>query len=155
MKLPNTIKSIDTNKAIKLSIIASMLLVSFSIFYYYVIFLPKKEKTRIDQQKQEQLTKGLKEQEVKTEIEKQRNLNAMLLQICLNEADLSLRTNFTVLCGSDERISGGDKSSCSTDDTETVIGYMTVSEFYTTHFKRILDKREKDRGECFKKYPQR
>jgi len=41
---------IDIDKGIKLSVIAGILLISFSVFYYFVIFLPSKEKEKNQQQ---------------------------------------------------------------------------------------------------------
>ena len=38
----------NIDKAVKLSIIASALLVGFSFFYYFIIFLPQRERARIE-----------------------------------------------------------------------------------------------------------
>lgn len=72
------------DKAVKISIIAGSLVVALSIAYYLVIFLPQKEKTRIEQQKQEQ--------EARAEQEK---INTDNLNKCLdNEAQkISKTTN--------------------------------------------------------------
>jgi len=53
------------DKAIKLSVIAGVLLISFSFFYYFVIYLPQKEQTRIELQEKEQLNRKL--EQLKTE----------------------------------------------------------------------------------------
>ena len=58
------------DKAVKISIIAGVLIVSLSIAYYLVIFLPKKEAMRIELQKQEQTMKDQKEAAIKEEQEK-------------------------------------------------------------------------------------
>jgi hypothetical protein len=48
---------INFNNLIKGVLIFSALLVTFSVFYYFVIFLPQKEQTRLEQQEQERLAK--------------------------------------------------------------------------------------------------
>lgn len=53
----------NSDKLTKGVLVFSLLLVAFSVFYYGVIFLPQKEKARLDQQKQEQLVKDEREQQ--------------------------------------------------------------------------------------------
>ena len=48
---------IDFSNLTKGVLIFSVLLVAFSVSYYFVIFLPQKEQTRLEQQEQERLTK--------------------------------------------------------------------------------------------------
>ena len=52
-------------------LIFSLLLIAFSVFYHYVIFLPQKEEAILEQQKQEQLVKD--EQEHKVYVAKRKN----------------------------------------------------------------------------------
>ncbi len=47
-------QSTKLDKVFKISIIAGALIIALSIAYYLVIFLPQKEKGRVEQQKQEQ-----------------------------------------------------------------------------------------------------
>lgn len=47
----------STRSLFNLSVIATLLLIGFSVFYYLVIFLPGKEKDRVEQQRSESLTK--------------------------------------------------------------------------------------------------
>lgn len=54
------------DKAVKVSIIVGALIIALSIAYYLVIFVPQKEKARIEQQKQEQKDQQVKEQGEKT-----------------------------------------------------------------------------------------
>ena len=54
---------VDFNKLTKGVLIFLALLVAFSIFYHYVIFLPQKEEARLEQQRQEQLAKAEKERQ--------------------------------------------------------------------------------------------
>ena len=51
------------DKAVKISIIAGALIVALSLAYYLVVFLPKKEETRIAQQQQEKIADEQKAQE--------------------------------------------------------------------------------------------
>jgi len=53
------------DKAVKVSIIAGALIIALSIAYYLVIFMPQKEKARIEQQKQEQIAQLEKEKQQK------------------------------------------------------------------------------------------
>ncbi|MDO8452086.1 MAG: hypothetical protein Q7S76_04435 [bacterium] len=137
-------KNFFNNNMLKLSIVVGILLISSSLFYYYIIFLPQKEQVRIDQQKQEQLTQEQKDRETKEAFDS-----------CLSNADVSLESSFISLCVGEEQISGGNKASCSTGTIDDKIGFMTASNLYDRFFKRILDKRDKDRTECFKRYPQK
>jgi hypothetical protein len=42
------------DKAVKISIIAGVLIVALSIAYYLVLFLPRKERARVEQQQQQE-----------------------------------------------------------------------------------------------------
>lgn len=53
------------DKAVKVSIIVGVLIMALSIAYYLVIFMPQKEKARVEQQKQEQLAQLEKEKQQK------------------------------------------------------------------------------------------
>ncbi len=110
--------------------------------------IEKQQQIKIEQEKQDQSAKELKEQEAKDQTEQ-------ALNICLSEADNSLKNSFIALCKDDKRISGGDEVSCLSGAIDDKVNYMTVSSLYDSLFKRILDKREKDKAECFKKYPQK
>jgi len=70
-KIKKFIKKITLDEVIKLSIVFAILLVGFSLFSYYVIFLPQKEKIKIEQQKQEQIAKELREQEAREQEKKE------------------------------------------------------------------------------------
>ncbi len=54
---------IDFDKLTKGVLVFSLLLIAFSICYYYVIFLPQKEGARLEQQRQEQLAKEERERQ--------------------------------------------------------------------------------------------
>ena len=60
------------DKVFKLSIIVGVLVASFSVLYYYAIFLPHKEQVWLEQQSTEQ---------------RERENAAMLLDQCLREAE--------------------------------------------------------------------
>ena len=105
--------------------------------------IEKQQQIEIEQAKQEQAAKNLQKQQAKDD-----------LDVCLNRADNSLRISFVALCNGDKRINGGDKSICISGTTDDKISYMTASNLYDLLFKRILDKREKDRAECLKMYQQ-
>lgn len=140
----------DLNKILKLLIIIAILIITGAVFYHYVIFLPQRERAKLELQKQEQLAK---EGESKEEAEKREQANRLLLDLCLEEADKLAVDSFVRICKLDERISGGDKESCESGTTEDAISYMITTKSDFPVFKEILNKREKDRAECFKKYP--
>ncbi len=48
----------------KLSFSIAIILIGFSVFYYFVVFIPKKDEDRIEQLKQEQIIKDQKDEEV-------------------------------------------------------------------------------------------
>ncbi len=146
----------------KLSLPAVILMASIILggFYYTSQLnkqrsIEKQQQVKIEQEKQERLAKELKEQEAKEQAETRVQLNSQLLEICLSEADSSLENSFIALCRDDKRISGGDETTCSAGAIDNKISYMTASNLYDSLFKRILDKREGDKDECFKKYPQK
>jgi hypothetical protein len=56
---------ITLDKFIKISIIIGILVISFSVFYYLIFFLPKKETSRLNSEKQNQLIK--EEEKIKKE----------------------------------------------------------------------------------------
>jgi len=69
------------NNLIKISVIAGILLVSFSVSYYFIIFLPQQERIRINAIKQ-------KEEELKQKEE----VRKMDLNSCLNMAEAEYRS---------------------------------------------------------------
>jgi len=146
-------KEFIKNNWFRVSILVLIFIAVIAIIYYFAIFLPQKERLRLEMQRQEQFDKELKEQEVKNEAEKQANINTLLLESCLSEADNSLESSFISLCSDDERISGGDNATCSIGTIDDKVSFMTASNLYNSLFKRILDKRDKERNECFKRYP--
>jgi hypothetical protein len=50
-------QSTQLDKAVKISIIAGALIVALSIAYYLVVFLPKKEVTRVEEKKMTEIMK--------------------------------------------------------------------------------------------------
>lgn len=52
-----------------LSVIATFLLIGFSVFYYFVIFLPEKERGRVEQVRQEGLNKEIQKREQETKLD--------------------------------------------------------------------------------------
>jgi len=67
------LKNLTIEQTTKLAIISSALLVGFSVFYYLVVFLPRREEARIELQKQEQIAKDRRE-EARVELQKQEQI---------------------------------------------------------------------------------
>lgn len=98
-----------------LFVIAFLFLVGFSIFYYFVIFLPSKEQVKQDLQRQEQQLKTMES-----------HRNKVLLQQCLDAIT--------------------QKFSNALKENKTPINNEAA--------KIILNENNKQKDECFKKYPQ-
>lgn len=121
------------DKAVKVSIILATLIFSLSVAYYFVIFLPQKEKLAIEQQKQTQEAKDRKEEQAKDEAKQATDDAKTALQDCLSQAYDEYSSDWDSQCKST-----GLKANCSLDDTT------------------LVEKRYKDsKDECFKQYPQK
>ena len=117
--------------------------------------IEKQQQIEIEQEKQEQIARDFEEQKEEDQAEAQAQLNSQLLKNCLNEADNSLESSFIALCKDDIRVSGGNNETCLNGTLDIKISFMTASNLYNPLFKRILEKREKDKANCFKEYPQK
>ena len=71
------------DKAVKISIIAGALIVALSVAYYLVVFMPQKEKARVEQVKQEQQAKD----DEKKQVEERTVANKKALSFCLMGVD--------------------------------------------------------------------
>ncbi len=82
------------DKTIKISIMAGSLIIALSITYYLVIFLPQKEKVKIEQQRQEEeIRKECNKQAVEKRKKAKSGNEAILIydaifNSCLNEKGL-------------------------------------------------------------------
>lgn len=122
----------------KAGLLGIIFIAGLSIAYYYVIFLPQKEEARLELQRQEH----------KAKLEQQK-----LLDFCLEETDNEAWKDFISICKDDERINGGDIETCEMGTVEDTISYMYASYLRETLFKGVLERREKAKEDCFKKYP--
>jgi len=133
------------NKLVKMILIFSALLISFSVFYYHVIFLPQKERARIELeqqieqakielQKQELLDGQRREIEAVEKIAEKERVDKLLLDICLSDAQSLYLNYWDRQCEIQER-----KSDCTLPHyiAEEVDGYH-----------------EELKDDCFRKYPQ-
>lgn len=117
------------DKAVKISIIAGVLIVSLSFAYYLVLFLPQKEQGRMEVEKAE-----MEMQKAESErIDRVKTANSELLALCMAQAE-------------DEYISYAKLNG-------------TVNKDGTIWADNdVWDRAEKNRKEekeiCFKKYPQ-
>ena len=98
------------NKLLKIAIILAILLASSSVFYYFVIYIPQREKER---------------QEIQT---REITTSRILLQACLDEVNGRLASLPDTL-----------KGKSLSDDA----------------VKLLLDMFQKQKDECFRKYPQK
>jgi len=74
---------IKLDKAVQISIAVTVLLIGFSVFYYYVIFLPKQAKLKMESQYRQQQQKEEQQKEEQQKLEEQHNKD-MRLQACID-----------------------------------------------------------------------
>ena len=126
------------DKAVKISIMAGALIVALSVAYYLVVFLPRKETMRIEQQKKEQEA-GDRQEKEKIKRENEAKLeNKAKLDECLEKAREDYLERWKKQCASDREKIGTD-GMCLLDDSSADFVRKTRTE---------------DRDICFKKYPQ-
>lgn len=131
---------ITLDKIFKLGILLVILLAGFSIFYYFVIFLPQKEEAKLELQKEASLREALIEQQ-KLDLQQEEQENAKkelttqraLLNYCLNTAEESGKNALEAVCPSGTCKEGTD------------ISFFQTLDQYIKEMK----------AECYKKYPQK
>lgn len=108
----------------------SIILIALSISYYFVVFIPNKEKYRLELEKQ----KIQAEQQKYTNGVKEKQSKIILLNKCLDDAHESLSKDWDAQCKVQ-----GKQSECTLQSF--------VSDKLELRYKEIKE-------ECFKKYPQ-
>lgn len=98
------------DKAIKYAIAIGIIVVALSVAYYLVIFLPQKEKNRLDMQKQQEATAVEKQKQDEDKIRKEEERISQVRTECNNYA----------------REKTKERGSISADDTAT--GYHLLYE---------------------------
>ncbi len=127
-------QSTHLDKAMKISIIAGALIVALSLAYYLVIFLPKKEATRIDQQKQDQEQQQQAKADAIKKVEDEKIANRKSLNLCLSMADISYSSFWDSECKGQ-----GLRPDC------------TLPEY---NADRVEKSKKDDKDACFRRYPQ-
>lgn len=126
------------DKVLRNAITIGIIIITLSLAYYLVIFLPKKEAGKLEQQKQEQV---FKEQLEKERIEKENEIkseNKIMLKECLENAQGDYIERWKKQCASDGEKIGTD-------------GMCLLSDSSSDYVRKA---RTEDRDICFKKYPQ-
>lgn len=95
--------------------------------YYFVIYQPKYNKERLSEQQAKDFQSNMDEINAKDE-------SAKLLQGCLDEADINYTSAWDATC-----ITNGDKAGCGLYSGQTTI---------------LENRKENDKQNCFKQYPQ-
>jgi hypothetical protein len=86
------------NTGITKAISFSVVLIGIAVFYYFVIFLPKQERAKLDFEKQQEQQKmDLQKQQQQAADEKSQE-NGKILQSCLDEAAKNYYANFENNC---------------------------------------------------------
>jgi hypothetical protein len=52
------------DKAVKIGIVVGTLIVGLSVAYYLVVYIPQRDKAKVEQQKQEQIAKDMKDSQI-------------------------------------------------------------------------------------------
>jgi len=141
---------IPLDKTIKLGVLLAILVASFSVFYYFVIFLPQKEGTKLELQKEASIREALIEQQ-KLDLQQEEQENAKrevatqraLLDYCLDAAEQYTTDAFEKVCPGAKTAKAGESLSCKPDvDIAQLIDVLKEEE-------------EKEKAECYRKYPQK
>jgi len=160
----NKLKNLDIDKILKLAIVAGIILVGFSVFYYYVIFLPQKERVKVEREQQEQVVEELKEQREKEEAR-------LSLDTCIANAEERYSDQWNREC----KARGELTSRCLSlyemtfkeyQEEKGLEGIKGFADYYkerdecscslpTAIANDIGDYRDGLKAECFKKYPQK
>ena len=117
------------DKVIKVSIIVVVLIIGFSVLYYFTIFLPSKERAKLEQQARDN---------------KERKFNAINLDRCLEEAEQihsEKLKNILELGKSCENKTTLDLKGC-WEGVNEALYYVDIEL-------------QQERNNCFKRYPQR
>lgn len=163
----------------KLIVTIIFLLIGISVFYYYVIFLPKKEQSRLDldkakaaqeilqQQKKDQLVQEQKDQGLEDKYLAQVNLDKCLLEESNNYTFQWLQTcNSRGLLPNDCKKFADSSYTSEQFTTENHLSYYDGLKQYidkqnecscrlpSSSAESIETRTKQNKDECFKKYPQ-
>lgn len=152
-KLKHFLNSLTLDRAIKLSIVSGILLISLAIFYYLVIFIPHREQAKLDQQKQQQ-----------TEADRQARLNSLKLSGCLDAAQGDYSANWASNCKSNAVAKTTGYNNCLNEAYMTAATCASVwgspddspnCSLPTALANSLDDGLKNARDECYKRYPQK
>ncbi len=124
--------NLELNKWIKISIVAGVLLVSFSILFYFAIFLPQQEQLKVKRQKEQPEAEEYKYKDRKSYSDIDGHWIG-LLETCLSEADNTYATMRADEC----RAIGQDKD-CRLPRVTVIL---------------LEDIWNENRDKCYKRYP--
>ena len=167
----NKLKNLDIDKATKISVIAGILLISVSFFYYYVIFLPQKEQARLEQQRQEQSAKEEKErQAIERELQERKEAKQNL-DACIDNAktrysnrweeECEARGKLTSKCISLLKMTFKEyQEEKGIEGLEGFVAYYEEQDECSCSLPfsiadRINETLQEDKDYCFKMYPQK
>ena len=127
-------KSKNIDMAIKILILVGVAVISMSVFYYFVIFLPQSRLLKIEYDKQIQLAEiDQRQKEYIAEYEKKRE-SIRLLGECLGQAQEVYSDNWELQC---KKFQKEENCTLPADVVKTLNGHH-----------------ESSRDECFKRFPQ-
>jgi|ERR1044071_429024 hypothetical protein len=113
----------------------ALVLAGISVFYYYVIFLPKHEQVKLDFQKQQEQSRLELQKQEREALEQKQEESSEMLQACLADVDINYSTDWKRNC----------KSQNLNDDCRLPINLA----------ESIDNNRNESRDFCLKQYPQK
>lgn len=153
------------DKAVKISIIVGALIIGLSVAYYLVLYIPKRDKAKLEQQAQ-QAEQQKQEQQTKDEAlkkaEDEKNANKILLDDCLSTAQADYTLNWTEDCKANaKRVSNGIANCKTIGNSDSFCRSLWGSADASPNCslpldlsKSIEDSLTQQKNDCFKKYPQ-
>ncbi len=164
-------RNFDLDRLTKLSVIAGVSLISISIAYYLMLFVPQKERNRIEFLKQEQLVKKQKEQEIQKELE----LNKFYLDTCLKQTEELYPAQWAIECKAVAKVIEEGIKNCieNINNIERDVGlvpkvesnisfckakwgepdYSADCRLPSLNAESINNQLRERKNECYKKYP--
>ena len=127
--IPHSKRHLPKIDFLKLVLLLAALATAFSVFYYLVIFLPEKERTRIELERELAATEAAKE----ASEEADRQFNQSMLEACLADAESDYNSNWDGECKSQ--------------------GLSKDCRLPQYNADSIDDTRSERKDDCFKQYP--
>ncbi len=149
-----------------LGILITLFLIAISIFYYFVIFIPKKENARVEAEKQAQLANDEKIKIATEKANNQKEQNKILLNTCINDAYDNYHNNWAGYCKRNLEITSTGLENClkggSINDYCHTLWDADLANYRKGGYSCSLSSKisdgldatlKEDKNSCYKNYP--